>query len=96
MAVDIMRTLGIDNKHKAKHKTADAVTWTYAEGCLSHTSDGIGFTLSAVDTLALCNLLHSHYQEIVSYARSEQRTTEENASPKNKGYYSNYQRKKPS
>ncbi len=86
--------LGLDNKRKAMHKAADDVTWTYADGLLSHTRDGVGFTLSSCDTLALANLLQAHYEEIVTYARREQRKTEESLNPRNKGYYIQYERKK--
>jgi len=67
--------LGADNKAKAMHK-ADSTLWTYAQGQLSQMKDGLAFTLSASDTLALCNLLYSHYEEIVKFARDEQRKQE--------------------
>ena len=74
MSVD-MRHLGLDNKHKNMHKAGSTV-WTYAEGQVSQNADGLVLTLSATDTLALCNLLYSHYEEIVKFARDEQRKQE--------------------
>ena len=74
MVVDMR--LGADNRNKTMHKAADNVLWTYAEGSLSHTRNGVGFTLSSCDTLALCNLLTAHYDEIVQAARAEQRVEE--------------------
>jgi hypothetical protein len=68
--------LGSDNKHKATHKSGQ-MTWSYVQGKLSRTVDGEVHTLSSQDTLALANLLHSHYSEIVQFARAEQRVVEE-------------------
>lgn len=93
MGVDLMTQLGTDNKNKRRHK-AGSTTWTYAEGKLSHSSDGIDFTLSSCDTLAVCNLLAAHYEEIVKEARREQRHTEE-LNPKSPGRYKTYVRPKP-
>ena len=93
MVVDAMtRRLGLDNKHKAMHKTG-STEFTYAEGQLSQNKDGLIFTLSAVDTLAVCNLLAAHYQEIVQCARAEQRCTEELNGNKYRGHYTLHTRK---
>ena len=89
MAVDV-RYLGADNKRKTMHKTA-STTWTYAEGKLSHRLlKDEPVILSACDTLALCNLLHSHYDEIVREARHEQRNDE--AAKEKKVWEKNFKR----
>lgn len=73
MVIDIR--LGKDSQLAKTHK-ADALVWTYAEGQLSQNADGLVRTLSPMDTLALANLLRQNYEEIVTYARKEQRKGE--------------------
>lgn len=65
---------GLGEKRLSEVKSlSGTMLWRCTDGRL--TEAGIQFT--AVDTLAICNMLHDNYDEIVKHAREELRSFEE-------------------
>ena len=77
MAYALERIGVLDRRLTRVKSNAGAIQWECADGRLMETGEhSYRFTLTACDTLALCNLLHDNYNEIVAEARKEQQQLE--------------------